>query len=172
MRVFRDDRVAVGIERVVDALAMVAEEAGITLIEMALAFVIRHPAVTAAIIGPRTMEHLESQITAADIELSEDVLDRSGGGESRGRETFKARARGVRSAFADLRVTVDDVVVEGDAIAWRWTLTGTHAGPLLDIAATGKRVTLRGVNFQRVRDGRVAEHWTLADLAGVARQLR
>ena len=48
-----------------DALAKLAEEAGITLIEMALAFVIRHPAVTAAIIGPRTMEHLESQLPAA-----------------------------------------------------------------------------------------------------------
>ncbi len=59
-----------------DALAKLADEAGISLIEMALAFVIRHPAVTAAIIGPRTMEHLESQLTAADIELSEDVLDR------------------------------------------------------------------------------------------------
>ena len=43
---------------------------------MALAFVIRHPAVTAAIIGPRTMEHLESQLTAVDVELSDDVLDR------------------------------------------------------------------------------------------------
>jgi aryl-alcohol dehydrogenase-like predicted oxidoreductase len=61
---------------VADALAQVAEGAGITLIEMALAFVIRHPAVTAAIIGPRTMEHLESQLTAADIELTDDVLDR------------------------------------------------------------------------------------------------
>jgi aryl-alcohol dehydrogenase-like predicted oxidoreductase len=59
-----------------DALAGVAEEAGITLIELALAFVIRHPAVTAAIIGPRTMEHLESQLTAAEIELSDEVLDR------------------------------------------------------------------------------------------------
>jgi aryl-alcohol dehydrogenase-like predicted oxidoreductase len=59
-----------------DALAKVAEEAGITLIEMALAFVIRHPAVTAAIIGPRTMEHLDSQLTAADIELSDEVLDK------------------------------------------------------------------------------------------------
>jgi aryl-alcohol dehydrogenase-like predicted oxidoreductase len=59
-----------------DALAKVAEEAGITLIEMALAFVIRHPAVTAAIIGPRTMEHLESQLTAAEVRLAEDVLDR------------------------------------------------------------------------------------------------
>ena len=59
-----------------DALARLAEDAGMTLIEMALAFVIRHPAVTAAIIGPRTMEHLESQVTAADVSLSDDVLDR------------------------------------------------------------------------------------------------
>ena len=59
-----------------DALAGLAEEAGITLIEMALAFVIRHPAVTAAIIGPRTMEQLESQLTAADVELSDEVLDK------------------------------------------------------------------------------------------------
>ena len=43
---------------------------------MAIAFVIQHPAVTAAIIGPRTMEHLESQLTAAEVTLSEDVLDR------------------------------------------------------------------------------------------------
>ena len=59
-----------------DALAKLAEEAGCTLIEMALAFVIRHPAVTAAIIGPRTMEQLESQLTAADVELSDEVLDK------------------------------------------------------------------------------------------------
>jgi aryl-alcohol dehydrogenase-like predicted oxidoreductase len=59
-----------------DALARLAEEAGITLIELALAFVIRHPAVTAAIIGPRTIEHLESQLTAAEVTLSDDVLDR------------------------------------------------------------------------------------------------
>jgi len=59
-----------------DALAKLAEENGITLIEMAIAFVIRHPAVTAAIIGPRTMEHLESQLTAADVQLSDEVLDR------------------------------------------------------------------------------------------------
>jgi aryl-alcohol dehydrogenase-like predicted oxidoreductase len=59
-----------------DALARLAEEAGISLIELALAFVVRHPAVTAAIIGPRTMEHLESQLTAAEVVLSDDVLDK------------------------------------------------------------------------------------------------
>jgi aryl-alcohol dehydrogenase-like predicted oxidoreductase len=61
---------------VAEALAVLADEAGITLIEMALAFVLRNPAVTAAIIGPRTMEHLESQLPGADVDLSEDVLDR------------------------------------------------------------------------------------------------
>jgi aryl-alcohol dehydrogenase-like predicted oxidoreductase len=60
----------------VNELRTVADEAGITMIDMALAFVIRHPAVTAAIIGPRTMEQLESQLGAADVTLSEDVLDR------------------------------------------------------------------------------------------------
>jgi aryl-alcohol dehydrogenase-like predicted oxidoreductase len=59
-----------------DALARLAEENGMTLVEMAVAFVINHPAVTAAIIGPRTMEQLESQLRAAEIELSDEVLDR------------------------------------------------------------------------------------------------
>jgi aryl-alcohol dehydrogenase-like predicted oxidoreductase len=61
---------------VVEELAVLAEETGITLIEMAIAFVIRHPAVTAAIIGPRTMEQLESQLPAAGVHLSDEVLNR------------------------------------------------------------------------------------------------
>jgi aryl-alcohol dehydrogenase-like predicted oxidoreductase len=59
-----------------DAFAQLADEAGISLIEMAIAFVINHPAVTAAIIGPRTMEQLESQLPAADLTLPGDLLDR------------------------------------------------------------------------------------------------
>ena len=59
-----------------DQLAKLAADAGITLIEMALAFVLRHPAVTAAIIGPRTIEQLESQLGAVDVELADELLDR------------------------------------------------------------------------------------------------
>jgi aryl-alcohol dehydrogenase-like predicted oxidoreductase len=59
-----------------DALGALADEAGITLIQMAIAFVTRHPAVTSAIIGPRTMEHLETYLAADDIDLSSDLLDR------------------------------------------------------------------------------------------------
>ena len=59
-----------------DALAVLAEQAGMSLIHLALAFVSQHPAVTAPIIGPRTMQHLESQLGAVDLTLSTDVLDR------------------------------------------------------------------------------------------------
>jgi aryl-alcohol dehydrogenase-like predicted oxidoreductase len=59
-----------------DALGRLADEAGMTLIQMALAFVINHPAVTAAIIGPRTMEQLESQLGADEIVLEPALLDR------------------------------------------------------------------------------------------------
>jgi aryl-alcohol dehydrogenase-like predicted oxidoreductase len=59
-----------------DALAKLADDASISLIEMAIACVLRHPAITSAIIGPRTMDHLESQLAAAEVVLTDDVLDR------------------------------------------------------------------------------------------------
>jgi aryl-alcohol dehydrogenase-like predicted oxidoreductase len=59
-----------------ELLAELADEAGVTLIELALAFVLNHPAITAAIIGPRTMEHLQGQLPAADVTLDVAVLDR------------------------------------------------------------------------------------------------
>jgi aryl-alcohol dehydrogenase-like predicted oxidoreductase len=59
----------------VEQLVQLAEQAGLSLIHLALAFVIRHPAVTAAIVGPRTLEQLEGQLGAADVQLGDDVLD-------------------------------------------------------------------------------------------------
>ena len=60
----------------VESLALLAEETGVSLIDLALAFVLQHPAVTAPIIGPRTMDQLTSQLGSADVRLSTDVLDR------------------------------------------------------------------------------------------------
>ena len=60
----------------VEQLARLAEETGTTLVQLALAFVLNHPAVTAPIIGPRTMEHLESQLAAANVVLSDEMLER------------------------------------------------------------------------------------------------
>lgn len=65
--------------KAVEGLAKVAEEAGMSLIELAIAFVTEHPAVTSAIIGPRTMEQLDSQLPAADVALDPALLDRIDG---------------------------------------------------------------------------------------------
>ncbi len=107
--------------------------------------------------------------------LAEDVVDRSvptpASGVS-GVESIAARAGAVRAAFADIRIAVDDLIQEGDAIAWRWTMTGTHVGPFAGLAPTNRHATLRGVNFQRLRGDRVVEHWTLVDVFGALQGLR
>ena len=59
-----------------DALGQLADDAGLSLIHLALAFVMQHPAVTAPIIGPRTLDHLKSQIGATEVTLSVDILDK------------------------------------------------------------------------------------------------
>jgi aryl-alcohol dehydrogenase-like predicted oxidoreductase len=59
-----------------EALALLAEEAGLPLIHLAIAFVLRHPAISSAIIGPRTMDQLESQLGAAYVGLDDELLDR------------------------------------------------------------------------------------------------
>ena len=103
--------------------------------------------------------------------LHEDVHDMTGGLDTRGRESFKTRAVAVRDAFEDRSVRVDSLIIEGDHIAWRWTFEGRHAGPFAGLAPTGKRVVLRGANFQRIAGGVVIEHWSVADIAGALRQL-
>jgi aryl-alcohol dehydrogenase-like predicted oxidoreductase len=60
----------------VEELAQLADEAGITLIQLAIGFVLNHPAITSPLIGPRTMEQLEGQLAAADVVLSTELLDR------------------------------------------------------------------------------------------------
>jgi aryl-alcohol dehydrogenase-like predicted oxidoreductase len=59
-----------------DALGALADEAGLTLVQMAVAFAVRHPAVTSTIIGPRTLQHLDGYLAADGVDLSDDVLDR------------------------------------------------------------------------------------------------
>ena len=114
----------------------------------------------------------EGHFDVFDELLAADVVDRSGPAPVDGVESFKARAAAVRSAFADIEIMVDDLLIDGDAIAWRWSLAGIHVGPFAGLPPTGRRVALRGVNFQRVRRGRVVEHWTMVDVFGAMQGLR
>jgi steroid delta-isomerase-like uncharacterized protein len=121
----------------------------------------------------RWLDIVESgNVALFDEILSENVVDHSGATPELGPETFKRRALALRGAFWNLEATLDELIVERTRIAWRWRVEGTHGGSFGGVAATGKRVTMRGVNFQRLEQGRVVEHFTLADTAGLLALLR
>lgn len=110
--------------------------------------------------------------SAWDAVLAPDVKDVSTGVAQLGSTTFRQRTKAVRSAFDRVAVRVEDVFVDGDRIAWRWRFEGVHTGAFAGVEPTHKPVAFCGVNLQTVKDGRVVEHWTLADVAGALRQLR
>lgn len=77
----------------------------------------------------------------------------------------------IRSAFSDHRSTVEDLVAEGDTIAWRWTFAGKHTGEIMGIPPTGKYVTMSGIVFDRFEGGRIVERWDQADALTLMQQL-
>jgi steroid delta-isomerase-like uncharacterized protein len=87
------------------------------------------------------------------------------------RESFKAFMSGLHQAFADQLHTVHDQIADGDRVVERWTMTATHAGEFMGIPATGRRVTLAGIDISRIEDGRIAEHWIQCDMLGFLEQL-
>ena len=74
-----------------------------------------------------------------------------------GREELKAFATALRTAFPDWHSTVEEILVDGDRVAERWTGRGTHRGAFQGIPPTGKRVAVPGVVFYRLVDGQIAE---------------
>lgn len=103
--------------------------------------------------------------------VGDSVVD-SHTGEVSSRAVFRERARAVQHAFSELEASLDELLVDGDRIAWRWTLTGTQRAPFLGEPNRGKRVRLSGVNFQRLANGVVILHYTVIDALGALRQLR
>jgi predicted ester cyclase len=87
------------------------------------------------------------------------------------REGFKQVAMALRSAFPDLRYTVEDAIEAGDKIVHRLAASGTMKGDFLGIPATGTRATWTEIHIGRVADGRLVEHWGLVDQLGMMVQL-
>jgi len=76
-----------------------------------------------------------------------------------------------RGAFPDFRLSVEDVIAEGDKVVTRWVTQGTHQGELMGIPPTGKRATVTGIDMFRVAGGKIAEHWGEFDMLGLMQQL-
>ena len=111
-------------------------------------------------------------LAALDDVLAPDAIDHSAyAGQPAGREGFKAFFVLWRTAFPDLVYTIEDAIADGDRVVIRWTGRGTHRGPYHHIAPTGKRVTMSGVQINRLAAGRIVEDWTSSDELGLLRQL-
>ncbi|MFB4306700.1 ester cyclase [Actinomadura sp. GTD37] len=101
-----------------------------------------------------------------------DYTDNSGAPE-RGPARVLAVAEQARRAFPDLDYDVGQVIAEGDYVAFRLTMRGTHEGPLpgSGLPGTGKRVEVRQLHMIRFEGERIAEHWAVRDDIGMMRQL-
>ena len=89
----------------------------------------------------------------------------------RGPESEKKRATLYRTAFPDLRLTIEDIIAEGETVMARWSCRGTHKGDLSGIAPTGKQFTISGVSIARIAGGKMAEGWINWDALGLMQQL-
>lgn len=77
----------------------------------------------------------------------------------------------IRAAFPDMQVTADDIVAEGDRLAVRSTLRGTHEGDFMGIPGSGKKVEVSNYDFVRFESDQAAEHWGVIDSAALMEQI-
>ena len=88
-----------------------------------------------------------------------------------GPDGMKQLVAGYRTAFPDVRITIDDQIEESDKVVTRWTARGTHKGDLWGMSATGNEVTVTGMSIDRFEGGQIAESWTNWDTLGMMQQL-
>ncbi|MFQ5880662.1 MAG: ester cyclase [Dehalococcoidia bacterium] len=88
-----------------------------------------------------------------------------------GLEGFKQFFTMFRTAFPDLRFIVEDMIAEGDKVATRLTIRGSHKGEFMGMAPTGKQVTMTAIDIIRFAGGKAVEHWGNTDELGLMQQL-
>jgi steroid delta-isomerase-like uncharacterized protein len=108
---------------------------------------------------------LLTELVAAD-HVGHDPL-----GDHYGPEGVRIGVAELRSAFPDLRLSIEDIIADGDRVARRFTLRGTHGGPFMGLPATGRTVMASGIAIDRVAGGRLVESWLSLDVLGLLRQL-
>jgi steroid delta-isomerase-like uncharacterized protein len=112
---------------------------------------------------------LLDEIAAADY-----VWHPGTGSVIRGTEDIKRAIPSFHTAFPDFHLTTEDIFAEGDKVVLRWTVQGTHRGPLellQNIPPTGKHVTWMGMDIYHFRDGKIVEGWRSWDRLGLFQQV-
>ena len=124
-------------------------------------------------IGRREHEEIESKgnMAVADEILTPNYVLHFAGNPPLDREGYKQLLTVFRTAFPDMRVTVEDQTAEGDRVVNRVTMRGTHTGEFQGIPPTGKQVMVSGINIMRIEGGKIVEHWGVLDVLGLMQQL-
>lgn len=86
-------------------------------------------------------------------------------------DAFKGHVSGLRAAFPDFQVVLDDIAASGDKIYTRWTAAGTNKGSFMGIAPTNKRGVIVGMSMHRIQGGKIVETWMNYDVLGMFQQL-
>lgn len=99
------------------------------------------------------------------------IHDRDLADELGGPELYRELAARTRTIFPDAAFALEDVVAAPPSVAVRWTMRGTHDGPLFGVEPTGREVTLAAVEINRFEDGLLRETWTQSDQLGLMHQV-
>ena len=114
----------------------------------------------------------DGDLSVIDDNLTDDFVEHEPiPGVRPDREGVKGIVGMIRTAFPDLRITVDDVFGVGDQVCARTTWTGTNSGPFMGAPATGKNATWEAIDIIHVRGGRISEHWGQMDIMGLLTQI-
>ena len=109
----------------------------------------------------------EGKLDLADEIYDENFVSHMSPSDLVGTKGIKDFALMLRNAFPDLEFKVEDQIAEGDKVATRWTVSGTHKGEYMGVAATGKFISNTGISLHRVFNGKIVESWIESDNLGV-----
>ena len=120
----------------------------------------------------RVFASMESGDSGAfDDLIADDYVNHDMPAPAPGRAGFKQMMVGWRAAFPDMKLTIEDVVGEGDLVATRGVFTGPHKGEFNGIPATGKRVPVPWMDMWRAKNGKLSENWVRLDMMAMLTQL-
>ena len=111
-------------------------------------------------------------VAAFDDLISADYVEHSPApDQGPGIEGLKQMATMFRSAFPDLKFTIEDLIAEGDKVVGRMAFTGTHKGEFMGMAATNKQINIQEIHIVRISGGKMVEHWGIEDSMTMMQQL-
>lgn len=121
----------------------------------------------------RIFEEMETQgnLNAADEVFSSDFVGHMPTGDMHGPASMKQFAASLRTAFPDLRSTVEDQVAEGDRVMTRFRARGTHQGEFMGVPASGNQMDISGIIVSRFANGKIVEQWGIPDLLSLMQQI-